>query len=225
MRKTVDFLADLRENNNKPWFDANKASFVEAQSEFNDFALRLLEGIGEFDESVRGLQLRDISYRIYRDVRFSNDKTPYKTHFGTYICRGGKKSGYAGYYFHVEAPGADYIGNNILAAGSYCPPPKVLESIRTDIYDDPQRFIGAIDNAKGFRLQDESRLKRAPKGFPADFEHIGLLMYRDYSLYKVVTREELLSPELFDRVLADFKAAKPFLDLLNRATQYAFEEM
>ena len=103
MKEVVMFLRQLKANNNKEWFTEHKAEYQSAQAKFNAFCEELIHRIEEFDPSVRGLTLKDCTYRIYRDLRFSKDKSPYKTHMGVYVCRGGKKSGYSGYYFHVAA--------------------------------------------------------------------------------------------------------------------------
>ena len=98
MRRVYDFLSVLEKNNNREWFNAHKEEYLEVQKIFNDFTLQLIEAVGSWDEDVfnSALQLKDCTYRIYRDTRFSKNKAPYKTHMGAYICRGGKKSPYAG---------------------------------------------------------------------------------------------------------------------------------
>ena len=102
MKKVIAFLRTLRENNNTEWFHAHRREYEEAKDSFSQFARRLIEETGRFDESVAGLELKDCTYRINRDIRFSADKSPYKTHFGVFIAPGGKKSGRAGYYFHLS---------------------------------------------------------------------------------------------------------------------------
>ena len=110
MKETLQFLRDLSKNNNKNWFDANKDRYLAAKATVEALAGELLSGIRSFDDTVGPLSPKDCTYRIYRDLRFSKDKTPYKTHMGLYINRGGKKSGYSGYYFHV---GAKSYGNMV----------------------------------------------------------------------------------------------------------------
>ncbi len=143
MKRILDFLNDLRANNNREWFAANKGRYKEAEGIFNAFAERLIALVGEFDPAVRGLTLRETTYRIYRDTRFSHDKTPYKTHFGLYLCPGGKKSGNAGYYFHVEPAGegeGGMIGGHLLDAGIYMPEPAVLRVCATKFSTTARRF-------------------------------------------------------------------------------------
>ena len=102
MKQVVEFLTLLHENNDKAWFDSHKEMYKRALSCFEEFTAKLIDGIAAFDPSVRGLTVRDCTWRIYRDTRFSPDKTPYKTHMGAFVAPRGKKGGYSGYYFHVE---------------------------------------------------------------------------------------------------------------------------
>ena len=101
MDSVLQFLQDLRMHNDRAWFEANRARYTAAQAAFNRMAEQLIPAIASFDGRIRNLTVAQCTYRIYRDLRFSPDKTPYKTHFGAYICPGGKNSGYAGYYFHL----------------------------------------------------------------------------------------------------------------------------
>ena len=107
MKRVLEYLRNLAANNNKVWFDAHKDEYLLAKKVFEDFTEQLIAKVEAFDPTVKGLTVKDCTYRIYRDVRFSKDKSPYKTHMGCYICRGGKKSGYSGYYFHVATEQGD----------------------------------------------------------------------------------------------------------------------
>ena len=114
------FLKDLSANNNREWFNEHKAEYETARVEFDNFLATVIARISLFDETIRGIQPKDCTYRIYRDTRFSADKTPYKIHFGGYINAKGKKSDHCGYYIHLQP------GNCLLAGGSYCPPSPLL---------------------------------------------------------------------------------------------------
>ena len=111
MKEVFDFLAQLSRNNNREWFNANKETYLQVREKFEDFAGQLIGKIAGWDEDIANsnLQVKDCTYRIYRDTRFSKDKVPYKTHMGIFICKGGKKSPNAGYYLHLEPP-ANYVG-------------------------------------------------------------------------------------------------------------------
>lgn len=225
MNNLLDFLKELKDNNNKEWFEAHRPQYVAVRKEFETFAAQLLEGLQSFDTSLQGLNLKDCFYRINRDTRFSNDKTPYKIHMGVYFAPHGKNSGYAGYYFHIEPQGSNYVGGNMMAAGNYFYEPKCLESIRTEIYDNPQQFIATLDTAKGFELSQDNKLKKVPRGFPADFEYGEYLKPRDYTLIKTISYKDILRDDLVDYVLAQFRLTQPFLQLINRSIEYARENM
>jgi uncharacterized protein (TIGR02453 family) len=229
MKRVLNFLNDLRENNNREWFAANKTRYKEAEAVVNSFAGELIAAIGEFDPSVQGLTLRDVTYRIYRDTRFSHDKTPYKTHFGVYICPGGKKSGNAGYYFHIEpsGDGSGLIGGHLLDAGIYRPSPEVLRSVRDEIFDNGEAVMAAAGRARkaaGFELDRSNSLKRTPVGFPAGSEWDDLLRLKDLHLSKFVGDDYILAPNLAARAAADFRATYEFMSLVQRAVQFAHEE-
>ena len=129
------FLKELRENNNREWFAEHKATYIHLKSGYEELVDELIGRIALWDEEVRNLKAKDCVYRIYRDVRFSPDKSPYKTHFGAYICGfRGRNSGRCGYYIHIEP------GRSLLGGGCYCPEPALLKRLRQDIYDNMDFF-------------------------------------------------------------------------------------
>lgn len=225
MEEVLDFLRRLSDNNDREWFDAHRAEWTHVKGLWADFTAKLIEGVASFDPSVRGLRPQDCTYRIARDTRFSADKRPYKSWLGTFIAPHGKKSGYAGYYFHVEPVGDGLLGNHLLAAGAVCIEPAVLRSIREEVLDHGDELTESIRRARGFRLDTTNRLKRVPTGFPAESEHADLLKQKDYCLEKRVSEEFVLSDGLPERLVEEFRHTKPFLDQLNRAIRYACEEM
>lgn len=225
MEEVLDFLRRLSDNNDREWFDAHRAEWTHVKGLWADFTAELIEGVASFDPSVRGLRPQDCTYRIARDTRFSADKRPYKSWLGTFIAPHGKKSGYAGYYFHVEPVGDGLLGNHLLAAGAVCIEPAVLRSIREEVLDHGDELTESIRRARGFRLDTTNRLKRVPTGFPAESEHADLLKQKDYCLEKSVSEEFVLSDGLPERLVEEFRHTKPFLDQLNRAIRYACEEM
>jgi len=227
MKNVINFLDLLKDNNNKPWFDAHKSEYLAAQAEFTAFAEKLIAGIAGFDPSVAGLTPKDCMYRIYRDTRFSNNKEPYKNWIGAYVCRGGKKSGYAGYYFHVESRGADYIGANVLAAGLYSPESKILKSVREEILDNGQGFETALKKAAdaGFAMDQSRKLQRVPRDFPPDSPWAEYLKLKEFSIIKPISEKELYSGNLLEKSLEAFRGCKDINDLFNKAITYAYEEM
>ena len=114
---TLKFLKDLKKNNNKPWFEKHKSAYLEAKEDVEHFAEKVIEGLSKIDPDIAALQPKDCTFRIYRDVRFSRDKSPYKTNMGAYLSKGGKKSPLAGYYVHFEP------GRCFAAGGLWMPMP------------------------------------------------------------------------------------------------------
>lgn len=219
----MKFIDELSDNNNKAWFDANRSRWADVKAEWAEWTQKLINGVSAIDPMTEGLRVSDCTYRINRDIRFSNDKRPYKSHIGAYVCPGGKKSGLAGYYFHIESHLNDYIGRNMIAAGAYCLQPKELGSVREEIFDNPDAFIAAL-NKSGFDLTDNERLTKVPKGFPADFEHVELLKYKTYSIGKSTPDDILYSDGLYDWVMENFSRCVEFNNILNRAICFAREE-
>lgn len=226
MKQVIAFLRELHDNNNREWFDTHRAEWKRVKTRFAGFTEQLIDGISAFDPSVRGLRVQDCTYRIARDTRFSPDKTPYKEYIGAYIAPGGKKSGYAGYYFHVEpdtGEGSTY--GHMLAVGLYCPEPVVLRSVRDEIFDNGAEVERTIREADAFTLCRDNTLRRTPKGYPSGSAYDELLRLRELLLERRLTERELLDDGLLERTLEAFRQAQPFVALLNRAVQFAYEEM
>lgn len=228
MKRVYDFLSVLEKNNNREWFNAHKGEYLEVQKIFNDFTLQLIEAVGSWDEDVfnSALQLKDCTYRIYRDTRFSKNKAPYKTHMGAYICRGGKKSPYAGYYFHIEpGSGEGFLGRSLLAAGLYCPDPKVIQSLRDEISVNGDSFLDAIAATGGFQLEEYNKLKRVPHGFEdVEPRWKELLKYKDFSIGEPLPADMLSNDSLLEYVVERFRKCHEFNKLLNLAVDYAYEQ-
>lgn len=226
MKQVIAFLRELHDNNNREWFDAHRAEWKRVKTRFAGFTEQLIDGISAFDPSVRGLRVQDCTYRIARDTRFSPDKTPYKEYIGAYIAPGGKKSRYAGYYFHVEpdtGEGSTY--GHMLAVGLYCPEPVVLRSVRDEIFDNGAEVERTIREADAFTLCRDNTLRRTPKGYPSGSAYDELLRLRELLLERRLTERELLDDGLLERTLEAFRQTQPFVALLNRAVQFAYEEM
>ena len=200
MKQVVEFLTLLHENNDKAWFDSHKEMYKRALSCFEVFTAKLIDGIAAFDPSVRGLTVKDCTWRIYRDTRFSPDKTPYKTHMGAFVAPRGKKGGYSGYYFHVEP-------------------------VRDEILDNGAEIEAAIREAKGFVLDESNKLKRLPKGYAPGSPYDEWLKLKDVYITERLAPEFMLDKELLKNTLHEFRKTKHFSDILNRAVQFAYDEM
>ncbi len=216
MKKAISFLDQLLRNNNRDWFNAHKSEYLEIQSRFNNFVSQLIVGVSSFDDTIKGLTVKDCTYRIYRDLRFSPDKRPYKTHLGAYICRGGKCSGFAGYYFHIEPDEAAYIGANILAAGLYAPTSTQIKLVREAILHDGNQFQNVLTEASGFTHDQHNSLRRVPNGYPADSPFAPFLKLKDYSISSPLPQDVLFGTHLLEYVLTEFQKTKNYNLFLNR---------
>ena len=220
MVEIIEFLAELSENNNREWFAAHKEQYKAIDLRLKEFAAKLIQGIAAFDPSVANLTVADCTYRIYRDIRFSHDKRPYKTWSGVFVAPHGKKAGYAGYYIHFEPSGC------FLYAGSHCPEPIALKSIREEILDNGDNMVAAIENSNGFRLCTENTLKRTPKDFPTNHKYDNLLRLKDFGVEKPLNSQLLSdSTTLLQTAVDNFRSIYPLVEILNRAINYAYEEM
>ena len=218
--KTITFLKDLKENNNREWFQENKNRYLEVKEEFESFVNLLIQGVVAIDEEVSVMPVKDCVFRIYRDTRFSPDKTPYKTNFGAYIVRGGKKSPYAGYYFHLE-PGTCFV-----AGGLYVPPSDILKSVRLEIYNHPEEFISITshpDFKKAFGEITGDKLKKMPRDFPESFKYPDLLKFKSYNVVKEFDEEFIMKDDLVESVIRYFGLIKPLNHFFNRAIEDVVE--
>ena len=220
MKQILDFLTRLGENNNKVWFDAHKTEYLEVKAKFEEFSLRFLRGVEDFDPRVKNLGIKDITYRIYRDVRFSDDKRPYKWHMGVYVCPKGKKSGMAGYYIHLEPVTNTFF----VCAGLYNPTKEVQASIREEIMLNGKQFDEALQQCKDFELPWDAALKKMPRGFNEEDEYSRYYRLKSYELYKTVTKREVLSKDFLDKALADLRRTHAFNEILNRCFDFAYED-
>jgi uncharacterized protein (TIGR02453 family) len=216
LRDSLDFLRDLSANNNKPWFDANRKRYDKARGNFEAFVSELILECGTFDD-MTGVSAKDCIYRINRDVRFSHDKTPYKTNFGAVIGQGGRKATGRSYYMQLEPDGKSF-----LAGGVYMPSQQDLNKLRSKLVTTGANFkkiLRAPDFIKYFKEMTGTALKTAPKGYPKDHPHIDLLRYTQFLASHELTDEQILSPDLTEHVVTVFKALKPFETYLKSALE------
>ncbi|MFI5211742.1 MAG: DUF2461 domain-containing protein [Ignavibacteria bacterium] len=214
-KSTIDFLKKLKKNNNRDWFGKNKKLYEDAKYDFEVFIFELIQKISEYDESISGLEPKDCLFRIYKDVRFSKDKSPYKTNLGASINPGGRKASTAGYYVHID-PSEYFLGS-----GLYMPMPDTLLAVRNKIASEFKAFKKIVDN-KDFRktygkLWSGDTLKTAPKGF--DKEHPGLeyLKLKSFIAGHTVKEDKVLSRNYTDYTAKVFRTVKPLNDFLNTA--------
>ncbi|MBI3573051.1 MAG: DUF2461 domain-containing protein [Candidatus Kerfeldbacteria bacterium] len=208
-KRLVAFLKGLKAHNNKAWFDAHRDEYEPLRQDFFEFVQRVILDTARFDPALRNLTAKEAVYRINRDIRFSKDKTPYKTSFGAGIGPGGKKGNLAGYHFGINEQGKVFI-----AGGLHMPEPNQLEAIRQSIARQPKKFTTLI-NAPAFKKQfgsfDGERLKKAPRGFDPDHPLVEYLKLKQFAVWTdiPVSRLPKKNPEQF--VADQFKVMAPFV--------------
>ena len=220
MKEILQYLRELQANNNRTWFNECKERYQACRLRFENKMDELIGRISVFDEDLAGMKARDCMYRIYRDTRFSPDKTPYKNHFAAYLCKGGRKSVRAGYYFHLEP------GRSLLCGGVWCPEPKLLKELRQSVYDYTDEFKEIIED-KVFksvypRMEGEV-LKTVPRPFPKDFPDGELLKRKDYVVISYKDDSFFDAPDWTERVVADFKILQPFNRFLNETVDDVYD--
>ena len=219
----IDFLKDVAANNNRPWFQTHKSEYTAAKAEFEKGVAQAIARIATFDTETAHVTVKDATYRFYRDTRFSQDKSPYKNHFGAYINARGKKALRGGYYIHLEP---DHC---LLAVGNYWLPTNILTSCRNEIMANEREWLNCVestafrkyfgtkqpatwDDPRGFGLE---RLKTCPTGFPRDYPYIDYLRMKDYCAWHHVDDDFFEDEQWLDEMERIFRAAKPMMDFMN----------
>ena len=215
------FLRELKQNNHKEWFHEHKPVYQTLRKQFEQLIAQTILAIAQFDDSVKTIEPKQCIFRINRDIRFSKDKSPYKNNFGAFIAPGGRNSGLAGYYIHLEPD------NCLLAGGIYMPPPDRLKAVRTEIFENTEEFKKIIHH-KNFKkhfgkIISDKMLKTAPKGFPKDFNDIDLLKYKHYTVIKKVPEDMVTSDKFTAEVSQTFKALYPFNRFINDGINYQLD--
>lgn len=213
MEEVLAFLKELILNNNREWFEENRSRYISVKDLVDNFTQDLINGISEFDENAKYLTPKDCTYRIYRDTRFSLDKTPYKNHIGIFINPPyGKKSFRMGYYLHLEP------SNCSIGVGNVCLPSKLVTGIRESIRDNIDEYLCIIENPnfkKYFKSIGENPVKTAPKGFSKDWEYIELIRPKDYYTSHPLISKEVTAKNFSRKAIDIFKTGKPFMDFIN----------
>lgn len=219
-KTTIQFLKDLKQHNVKEWFDANRKVYDAARADFANFITAVIQQHGAADEDIAALQAKDCMFRINRDVRFSKNKTPYKTNLGAGIARGGKKSIYAGYYIHIEPGNESFVGG-----GLWMPEAENLKKVRQEIdYNFPE-FSSLISNQSFKAIYadlytgEDSKLSRPPKGYDDSNPAIEYLKLKSFIALQPVTDAELAGKKLLDKIHAAFTALQPLLQFVNAAIE------
>jgi uncharacterized protein (TIGR02453 family) len=213
---TLKFLKDLKKNNNKPWFDAHRKQYDAAKMDFENFIQAVLDNHSKNDQDLKELTAKKCLFRINRDVRFSKDKSPYKTNFGASMDKGGKKSGLAGYYFHLE-PGKSFLGGGI-----WMPQPDALKKVRQEIDYCFDEFKKIITSKKFKTIYGELytgegvQLSKVPQGFEKDNPAAEYLKFKSWLVMTDVNDKDLTSKNLLNKTVDAFHLMQPFIKFLNR---------
>lgn len=214
--ETLAFLKDLTENNQREWFVDNKKRYEEAKKNVLEFATDLLKAAIEIDATLADLDPKKCVFRINRDVRFSKNKSPYKTNMGVFFNKGGKKSPTAGYYFNLEA-GVTFVGG-----GNYMPEATELKKIREEIDYNLAEFEGIIsdktfiDYYESVSVEEKFTLKRPPKGYEADNPAIEYLKWKSFTAFRNYTDKQVTAADFPEECLKGIIALRPFIHFLNR---------
>jgi uncharacterized protein (TIGR02453 family) len=214
---TLKFLKDLKKNNNKPWFDSHRKEYEAAKSDFTGFIQTVIDQHAKKDATIKSIVAKDCMFRINRDIRFSKDKSPYKTNMGAYINRGGKKSLFGGYYFHCE-PGKSFVGG-----GLWMPMPPELHKVRQEIDYNLANFKKILSSKKfksvykDISRDDEYVLTRVPKGYEPTNPAADYLKMKSYVALANLTDADLTSKPLLKKTKTAFDALQPLIEFINEA--------
>lgn len=211
--ETFNFLRDLKENNNRDWFNAHKDLFTKIKEGFEEYTDTLIREFLPFEPSISGLTGKKAVMRIYRDVRFSPDKSPYKVNLGTSFHDPNHKGNFPGYFLSIGP------GESFLAGGFWMPEPPMLKAIRQEIDYFPEKFLNILQDkffVENFgELGQETKLKTLPKGYSADHPLIEILKLKSFTASFTLKDSELLSENAFPRILEGLKGLKPLIHFLR----------
>jgi uncharacterized protein (TIGR02453 family) len=217
LKDSLSFLYQLKENNTREWFNQNRDWYELARNNFVSFVEALIPEIKEFDSSLGMVEAKDCLFRIYRDVRFSLNKDPYKTNMGAYMAKGGRKSPFAGYYLHLE-PNESFV-----SGGIYMAPPEVMKSVRQEIDTMPDQFIRIVEGEKFKKLftsLGSESLKRVPQGFQSNSPVAKYLVLKHITPMSPYTDEDITSPRAFDTIVETFRQMFPLVNFINNAIEH-----
>ncbi|MFC2089173.1 DUF2461 domain-containing protein [Bacteroidota bacterium] len=220
MNDILSYIEDLKRNNNREWFHENKDRYDKVRGTFTSLISEIIAKLQFADPRLAGLEAKDTIFRIYRDIRFSKDKTPYKTHFSAYIARGGRKSKEAGYYVHVSKEEL-FIG-----AGVYQPEKEDLKAIRQEILYQPEQFKSLVKSLEksGFHLMEDDKLKIGPKDYPKDSPYIEYLKFKHFIAMKEFNLSDIKKGNYTEVVMHQFSKAATFTEFLNSAMEFKGNE-
>jgi uncharacterized protein (TIGR02453 family) len=217
---TLNFLKQLSKNNNKVWFEENRDRYLAAKTDFENFISLLIKKVSSVDSDIKELRVKDCTFRLNRDIRFSKDKTPYKTNMGASINRGGKKSIFAGYYFHLEPGNKSFVGG-----GLWMPMAPELKKVRQEIDYSFDEFSDVLNNKKfityynALEATGDLKLINLPRGYEKTNPATEYLKLKSFIASKPVSDLELTNTSLLKQTAKAFDALMPFIKFLNRSLE------
>lgn len=215
--KTLRFLKQLKKNNNREWFEENRTEYEDIKSGFEDFIGALIVALTPKDQRLLGLEPKVCVFRIYRDVRFSNDKTPYKKHLSAAIGKGGRKSPLPGFYVHIEPNGETWLGG-----GMWRPEAPLLKKVRQEIdynWDQYKRITTTKAFKTMFDKPYEDKISTVPKGYDKENPAIDILRYKSFVYGKTFKDADVLKPTFFKDVQKTYLGLQPFFNFLYSAAE------
>lgn len=217
-QSTFQFFRELRQNNNKAWFDLNRPRYEEVKKDYHRLTAELLQRMQAVEPALSHLQVKDCIFRINRDIRFSKNKDPYKTHLSIIMTPFGKRMEFAGYYLHIDEAEGSFAGG-----GLYMPMPEALKKVRTELSNFYEDFVEIIQSPsfnatyQDLDQEDGMVLSRPPKGYTEDNPAIEYLKFKSFTATQPLAKDQLTNPSCIDNVVSTLKDLKPFVDFLNRA--------
>lgn len=214
---TLEFLNDLKANNNRDWFLENKKRYEIFKKDYQQLVSDFLDVMKPLDPTLEMLEVKNCTFRINRDIRFSKDKSPYKAHLGIWMSSGAKGQNRSGYYVHIENGGC------FIAGGFYSPESEDLKKIRKEInffYDDLEKIISEKKFKKEYKnldITDTNSLKNPPRGYDNENPAIEFLKLKSFTVSQKFDIQELLQKDFVSKMSQKLIVLKPLNDFLNRA--------
>lgn len=216
-KESLQFLDDLKKNNNREWFQDNKKRYEVFKKDYHQLVSAFLDAMKPLDPSLEFLEIKDCTFRINRDIRFSKDKSPYKSHLGVWMSAGAKGANRSGYYVHIEK------GGSFIAGGFYSPDAEELKKVRKEIaffYDDLQEILNDKNFKKEFGsldVNENNSLKSMPRGYEKDHPAIEFLKLKSFTATQTYDISEVTKKDFVKKMSEKLIALKPLNDFINRA--------
>ncbi|KAF2330173.1 DUF2461 domain-containing protein [Flavobacterium daemonense] len=216
-KESLQFLDDLKKNNNREWFQENKKRYEIFKKDYHQLVSDFLEVMKPLDPSLELLEVKNCTFRINRDIRFSKDKSPYKAHLGVWISGGTKGLNRAGYYVHIEK------GASFIAGGFYSPESEDLKKVRKEIaffYDDLEEILNNKDFKREFGsldINENNSLKSMPRGYEKDHPAIEFLKLKSFTATQKYDISEVTQKDFVSKMSKKLIALKPLNEFINRA--------